>query len=238
MKIYWPLWTHDKFGTITQGYGENKRDYSHFNMKGHNGIDIAAPLGTHVHGHEGEVTAVGFDPSGYGNYIRIADYSQGANIIYAHLLAADVSKGDRVERGDIIGRVGNTGYSTAPHLHIDVTPFQETANGYAGRVPFTFIEDREMNKQEVQALIRQELEGERNKIIDHLVVNYISPLGRKFGRRINKLYGWWVNKTGANAAELGKFDKGGKLLGKYKDMKEVFDDGFSDMDVGKKEWPL
>ena len=57
--------------------------------------------------------------SGYGKYIVI-NHGFGYETLYAHMSKTSVKKGDRVKRGDIIGYVGNTGRSVAPHLHYEV----------------------------------------------------------------------------------------------------------------------
>lgn len=84
----------------------------------HTGLDFAAPEGTPVFAAlAGEVVAVGYDGA-YGN--RIIVKHDGIKTMYAHLSATDVKKGDRVLRGEVIGRVGSTGRSTGAHLHFEV----------------------------------------------------------------------------------------------------------------------
>lgn len=85
----------------------------------HQGIDIAAPIGTVVMASaSGVVTATGYD-GGYGNYVEIL-HPNGLRTFYAHLSRIEVRRGHQVGSGDTIGRVGNTGYSTGPHLHFEV----------------------------------------------------------------------------------------------------------------------
>ncbi len=88
---------------------------------GHKGVDIAAPEGTHIYAAaDGVVDKVVIMNMGYGNHIIIdhGDYKT----LYAHCQAFTGFKeaGDRVEKGKIIGYVGNTGNSTGPHLHFEV----------------------------------------------------------------------------------------------------------------------
>ncbi len=88
--------------------------------KFHEGIDFSAPVGTPVHvTGDGVVVRVIRSNRGYGNEI-IVDHGFGYMTRYAHLSAFKVKKGQRVKRGQIIGLVGNTGKSTAPHLHYEV----------------------------------------------------------------------------------------------------------------------
>ena len=88
--------------------------------KFHEGIDFSAPVGTPVHvTGDGVVVRVVRSNRGYGNEI-IVDHGFGYMTRYAHLSAFKVKKGQHVKRGQVIGLVGNTGKSTAPHLHYEV----------------------------------------------------------------------------------------------------------------------
>jgi murein DD-endopeptidase MepM/ murein hydrolase activator NlpD len=85
----------------------------------HKGIDIAVPVGTDIHaGHDGTVTFAG-NSAGYGNVVVVED-DNGVVTKYAHCDSLLVSEGQRVNRGDIIAKSGNTGDSTGPHLHMEV----------------------------------------------------------------------------------------------------------------------
>jgi murein DD-endopeptidase MepM/ murein hydrolase activator NlpD len=88
--------------------------------KMHTGIDFTAPKGTKVYATgDGVVKSVTTEFSGYGKFIEI-DHGFGFVTRYAHLNAFNVKAGQKVKRGDIIGVVGNTGSSTAPHLHYEI----------------------------------------------------------------------------------------------------------------------
>jgi len=86
----------------------------------HKGIDISAPQGTPVKSTaKGKVVLTGTVKEGFqvhGNTV-IIDHGQGLTSIYMHLSAITVRDGESVEAGEMIGRVGHTGISTAPHLH-------------------------------------------------------------------------------------------------------------------------
>ncbi len=91
-------------------------------LHGHNGIDIGAPSGTPVIASaSGRVilVKVGGYNGGYGNMI-ILSHDGGVQTLYAHLRAVNVTSGQTVEQGQVIGQVGNTGRSTGPHLHFEV----------------------------------------------------------------------------------------------------------------------
>lgn len=86
----------------------------------HSGIDFAAPLGTPIYATaDGQVITVDVKFSGYGKMVEI-DHGFGYKTRYAHMHEFAVKKGQQVRRGDLIGYVGNTGLSTAPHLHYEV----------------------------------------------------------------------------------------------------------------------
>jgi murein DD-endopeptidase MepM/ murein hydrolase activator NlpD len=85
----------------------------------HAGIDLAAPEGTPYKAvHAGVVTAAGHN-GGYGYAITIK-HSDGTEMIYAHSRRLLVKAGDTVKAGQVIGQVGNTGYSYGMHLHLEV----------------------------------------------------------------------------------------------------------------------
>ena len=89
----------------------------------HYGMDFTAPTGTPIYATgDGKVTEVsGSSRSrvGFGMMIKI-DHGFDYETVYGHLSAFNVKRGQNVKRGDIIGYVGNTGVSTAPHLHYEV----------------------------------------------------------------------------------------------------------------------
>ncbi len=86
----------------------------------HYGMDFTAPTGTEVYATgDGEVILVEYSRRGYGNQI-IIDHGYGYKTLYAHMSGFNVKLGQQVKRGDVIGFVGSTGLSTAPHLHYEV----------------------------------------------------------------------------------------------------------------------
>ncbi len=89
--------------------------------KFHEGMDFTASTGTDVYATgDGVVSAIIESGTGYGNHIEI-DHGYGYKTLYAHLSEFKVKVGQHVKRGDVIASVGNTGTSTAPHLHYEVS---------------------------------------------------------------------------------------------------------------------
>lgn len=88
--------------------------------KFHEGMDFTAPTGTEIYATgDGVIAEVKSQRRGYGNKI-IINHGFGYKTLYAHMNAFNVKVGQKVKRGDVIGYVGNTGLSTAPHLHYEV----------------------------------------------------------------------------------------------------------------------
>jgi murein DD-endopeptidase MepM/ murein hydrolase activator NlpD len=88
--------------------------------KRHWGMDFTAPRGTPIYATgDGVVTRVDQGAAGYGKHIRI-DHGYGYVTLYAHLSKYNVRRRQKVKRGDLIGFVGNTGRSQAPHVHYEI----------------------------------------------------------------------------------------------------------------------
>jgi murein DD-endopeptidase MepM/ murein hydrolase activator NlpD len=88
--------------------------------KMHYGMDFSAKTGTEIYSTgDGVVSKVKKSKRGYGNYVKI-NHGFGYETLYAHMSKYIVKKGQKVKRGEVIGFVGNSGISTAPHLHYEV----------------------------------------------------------------------------------------------------------------------
>ncbi|WP_405389548.1 M23 family metallopeptidase [Streptomyces sp. NBC_01102] len=109
--------------TITTTYGQAGSMWS---SGYHTGLDFAAPTGTPIKAvHSGTVKSAGWSGS-YG-YHTVLVLDDGTEVSYSHQSSMDVTAGQKVSTGDTIGRVGSTGNSTGPHLHLEV----HTAGGSA-----------------------------------------------------------------------------------------------------------
>ena len=105
-------------GNLTSPYGPRLSPYAG-RIKFHEGIDIGAPVGTPIVAPaDGVITFSGPKP-GFGNFVQIV-HGYGIETIFGHMASLHVKKGEKVSRGTKIATVGNTGYSTGPHLHYEV----------------------------------------------------------------------------------------------------------------------
>jgi len=103
-RFQWPV-----LGSLTQEY-----------WYGHRAIDVGAPTGSAVLAADGGfISFAGWTDVGYG-YLIVIDHANGFATYYAHLSSIYVAEGQAVERGQVIGAVGSTGWSTGPHLHFEV----------------------------------------------------------------------------------------------------------------------
>jgi murein DD-endopeptidase MepM/ murein hydrolase activator NlpD len=134
-----------RFSRISSGFTFHRKDPIRGIVRPHLGIDYAAPAGTPVYSAaDGHVQFAGAK-GGFGNYIVI---SHGASYqtCYGHLLsfAPGLHTGKTVKQGDLIGRVGSTGYSTGPHLDYRMTQAGRNVNPQTIKLPSrTGIEDRD-----------------------------------------------------------------------------------------------
>ena len=133
----WPTKSVERF--ITQQFGVNKEYYSNFGLPGHEGVDIRAPTGTEIVSVMNGVVKAVFNSGNYGINVRIT--SGDFEVIYAHLSKAMVEVGREVVAGETIGLAGNTGNSTAAHLHLTLKA-KGVNQGYPNNIinPHPFLE--------------------------------------------------------------------------------------------------
>lgn len=112
-------------GEITSGFGVRRHPVLGV-LKMHDGIDMVLPIGTPVFATaDGEIESAEVH-GGYGRTITIKHEQSGYRTVFAHLSSFNVQKGQKVKRGDMIGKSGNSGMSTGPHLHYEVTSLDGT----------------------------------------------------------------------------------------------------------------
>jgi len=104
---------------MASGFGQRIDPFTKV-KKFHFGMDFTAPRGTPIYASgDGVVKRADGSATGYGKHIRI-DHGYGYVSLYAHLYKYNVRKNQKVKRGDLIGFVGSTGRSEAPHLHYEI----------------------------------------------------------------------------------------------------------------------
>jgi len=117
-RILGKLFIYPARGRITSRFGMRKDPFTGI-RRFHNGVDIANDTGTPVlSAMSGQVAMIGYNAN-FGKYI-IVRHADGFQTLYGHLSAFEVSKNMRVNQGQLLGTIGNTGYSTGSHLHFSI----------------------------------------------------------------------------------------------------------------------
>lgn len=141
-----PAWPVAQRGFVTRTYGSSGDSSG----EGHTGVDIAVPSGSYVRATRSGVVEEAGEDDVYGRYVRIA-HGDAVSSLYGHNSWLFVQPGDSVERLQVIALSGNTGRSTAPHLHfeirsngelIDPLAFVNQGGGSAGRSRQNGVEPR------------------------------------------------------------------------------------------------
>ncbi|MDA9106784.1 M23 family metallopeptidase [Flavobacteriaceae bacterium] len=140
---------------MASGYGF-RTDPFNKSRRMHWGMDFTAPRNTPIYAaSDGKVIRADSRSSGYGKHIRI-DHGFGYLTLYAHLNKYNVKRGQKVKKGDIIGYVGSTGRSQAPHLHYEVQKDKKRVNPinfyYGNLSPGEFDALLKLANQENQSL--------------------------------------------------------------------------------------
>ena len=146
---------------ITQQFGENPDAYDAFGLPGHNGVDFGCPAGTEVLAANSGSASMGFDPRGYGYWVKIT-HPDGYETLYAHLSAVQIMKSNKIS-GIPINALGIIGYSggipgapgaghtTGAHLHFELSllPPNPIMIGYksGARDPMPYMEAIEPNAE-------------------------------------------------------------------------------------------
>jgi len=118
---------NDDLTRMASGYGRRTDPFTKA-RKMHWGMDFTAPRGTPIYASgDGVIKRADSRATGYGKHIRI-DHGYGYVSLYAHLYKYTVKKNQKVNRGDLIGFVGSTGRSEAPHLHYEIFKDKQRIN--------------------------------------------------------------------------------------------------------------
>jgi murein DD-endopeptidase MepM/ murein hydrolase activator NlpD len=124
----WPI--KGGIGHISMFFGQNENPFTG-QYYIHKGIDISTyrsgdPI---VATADGQVVTIDFDQEGFGNYV-IIKHKHGYYTRYGHMLSFRVKNGQRVQQGEVIGYIGNTGLSTGPHVHYEVHVGSDVVDPY------------------------------------------------------------------------------------------------------------
>jgi murein DD-endopeptidase MepM/ murein hydrolase activator NlpD len=121
---------------VTSGFG-GRRDPKDGERRRHEGLDLAAPAGTPIHAPAAARVAVAVERYGEDGRLGrtvVLDHGGGLETLYAHLGSIAVAEGDQVESGDVIGKIGSSGWVTGAHLHLEVRLDGRPVDP-AGRIP-------------------------------------------------------------------------------------------------------
>lgn len=132
---------------LSSSFGMRKHPILGYN-KLHKGVDFAAPQGTPIFAGGNGVIEYAGNNGGYGKYIRIR-HNNDYKTAYAHMKAfkKGISKGKRVNQGDVIGYVGTTGKSTGPHLHYEILFQNKQINPMKMKLPSgKILEGNQLNR--------------------------------------------------------------------------------------------
>lgn len=134
--------------SISSGFGPRLHPIFH-NVRMHNGLDYGGSSGDEIYAAAAGVVVMSEARGGYGNVVVI-DHGGQWGTLYAHQSRLLVVPGQQVARGEVVGWVGSTGYSTGPHLHFELRQFGDPRN------PFNHIDFEELHPVECVVLIQSE----------------------------------------------------------------------------------
>ena len=115
-----------KGGYLNSSFGYRKDPIDNV-MRFHQGQDITVKSGTPIHSPADGIVKRAYYAGGFGNHIKL-DHGNGYTTLFAHLSKIKVKHGQKVKKGEVIGLTGNTGRSTAPHLHYEIHHYGESKN--------------------------------------------------------------------------------------------------------------
>ena len=115
IKFIWPCPASSR---ITSGFG-GRSSPTEGASTNHKGIDIGASTGSNILAAASGTVTISTYSASAGNYVMIS-HGGGVSTVYMHCSSRLVSVGDKVNQGDVIAKVGSTGYSTGPHLHFEI----------------------------------------------------------------------------------------------------------------------
>lgn len=104
---------------VSSRFGLRHNPFGGSNYEIHEGLDFSGPVGQPIYATAEGTVETAMNGNGYGNHV-IIDHGYGYETLYAHMSDLAVDAGDQVQRGDLVGYLGNTGRSSGPHLHYGI----------------------------------------------------------------------------------------------------------------------
>jgi murein DD-endopeptidase MepM/ murein hydrolase activator NlpD len=126
--------------SFSSGYG-NRRSPTRGASRNHKGIDLRGPVGTPIYATADGIVGRAQWVRGYGKYVEL-EHGNAIETRYAHMSALNVTPGQRVRKGEILGFMGSTGYSTGSHLHYEVRIGGEAVNPLSFLAPVNSSEEQ------------------------------------------------------------------------------------------------
>jgi murein DD-endopeptidase MepM/ murein hydrolase activator NlpD len=127
-KVSPDLWPVD--GKLIGSFGKRSDPFSG-EQTWHFGVDLSAPIGSPIRAAaDGTVVEASYTGGGFGRLVVI-DHGEGVRTFYAHLSRIDVIAGQEIRRGEVVGALGRSGRTTAPHLHYEVRLGGQPVNPYS-----------------------------------------------------------------------------------------------------------
>ncbi len=175
---------------ITQPFGVNPDNYREYGLAGHEGVDIAAPIGSRIVAvAPGTVKLVQPTDAGhpYGIHVRLS-HSDGYETIYAHLQSAAVIPGQRVDAGQLLGLADSTGNARGDHLHLTLKRQGADTPGYPNQIidPMPFLQPLLQTAEDGAVYVH-------DLIIDGTQVDANQPITQA----------WTIRNTGSSAWDAG-----------------------------------
>jgi murein DD-endopeptidase MepM/ murein hydrolase activator NlpD len=131
--------------SFSSGFG-NRRSPTRGASRNHKGIDLRGPVGTPIYATADGIVGRAQWVRGYGKYVEL-EHGNAIETRYAHMSALNVYAGQRVRKGEILGFMGSTGYSTGSHLHYEIRIGGEAVN------PTSFLAQMNSSQEQAKQLI-------------------------------------------------------------------------------------
>ena len=133
------MWPLPGYNRLTSAFGYRIHPITN-KAHSHTGIDVPAPARTPILAAKSGQVVTSARHSSYGNYVVI-DHGNGSSTLYAHMSSRNVTEGQMVKQGDVIGYVGTTGSSTGNHLHLEIRENYTRINPERKYTSMSFVRD-------------------------------------------------------------------------------------------------